>query len=224
MKRHQTLIHADALPTPAERYVQSARAARQPAGTGYRAIGTDHFALPRDRPAVAARGGTLKRNFQGYTAEDAGTLIGPGASSIRSPRRGYVRNAPDLPAYRRLAAKHGPAAVKGITLCDDDRIRAYAIERLMRDFALRFDDLREKFGKQAGRIRNSLRKRTATISCAWGRTHSKSRPAMHGHLRERDHPASASARSRVALSTATPSEAALARPASRRVPGRRTPS
>ena len=154
MKRHQALIDADALPTPTERYVQSARAAQRLVDAGYQAIGIDHFALPGDPLAMASRSGTMKRNFQGYTVDDANTLIGLGVSSIGSLQQGYVQNAPDMPTYRRLVGEHGLAAVKGITLSDDDRLRSYVIERLMCDFALQFDDLREKFGNQADRIQN----------------------------------------------------------------------
>lgn len=154
MKRHQTMICADTLPTPTERYVQSARATQRLVDAGYVAIGIDHFARPGDRLAVAARDGTMRRNFQGYTVDDAGTLVGLGVSSIGRLQQGYAQNAPDMPTYRRLVEEYGLAAVKGITLSEDDRLRAHVIERLMCDFALQFDDLRAKFGNRADRIQN----------------------------------------------------------------------
>ncbi len=158
MKRHQTMIRADALPTPTERYVQAARASRRLIGAGYVAIGIDHFARPGDTLAKAARDGTLKRNFQGYTVDDAGTLIGLGVSSIGRLQQGYVQNAPDMPTYRRLVDESGFAAVKGISLSDEDRLRAHVIERLMCDFALRFDDLQARFGQRADHIRTEAQR------------------------------------------------------------------
>ena len=45
-------------------------------GAGFDAIGLDHFARPADALAVAARTGALRRNFQGYTTDDAPVLLG----------------------------------------------------------------------------------------------------------------------------------------------------
>ncbi len=42
-------------------------------GFGYQPVGIDHFALPDDDLAIAAREGTLNRNFQGYTNDRCGT-------------------------------------------------------------------------------------------------------------------------------------------------------
>lgn len=79
-KKHQKLIDEAALPDREARMAQSARAAALIREAGYEAIGLDHFALPGDTLAVAARRGALRRNFQGYTddgydADRAGTLL-----------------------------------------------------------------------------------------------------------------------------------------------------
>jgi oxygen-independent coproporphyrinogen-3 oxidase len=92
MKAHQQLIHEAALPGPAERLDQSEAAADRLIGEGYVRIGLDHFALPQDALALAAREGRLHRNFQGYTADAAPTLLGLGASAIGSLPQGYVQN------------------------------------------------------------------------------------------------------------------------------------
>src|SRR5690606_27037380 len=65
MKTHQKMIDEKALPGVVERYQQSQLAAARIIAAGYEAIGIDHFALPDDKLAVAAREGTLHRNFQG---------------------------------------------------------------------------------------------------------------------------------------------------------------
>ncbi len=94
MKKHQTMIDETALPDTAERFAQADLAARLIAEAGYQAIGIDHFALPDDSLAVAARDGTMRRNFQGYTDDSAEFLIGMGASSIGQTPKGHVQNMP----------------------------------------------------------------------------------------------------------------------------------
>src|SRR5262249_49088456 len=99
----------------------------------------DHFALRRDDLAQAARARRLRRNFQGYTTDEAGALIGLGASSIGRLPQGYVQNAPDVASYARAIKAGQFAVVKGIAVSDDDRRRAAIIERLMCDFAVDLD-------------------------------------------------------------------------------------
>ncbi len=145
MKKHQTLIPEDALPDVAERFRQMTLAADMLVASGYQAIGIDHFAKPADRLAVADREGTLRRNFQGYTDDAADALIGLGASSIGQLPQGYVQNMPATGEYQRMADSTGLAAVRGIQLTDEDRMRAHVIERIMCDFGFSFDDLRQRF-------------------------------------------------------------------------------
>jgi oxygen-independent coproporphyrinogen-3 oxidase len=138
-KAHQRLIDTATLPGAAERIEQAAIAAETLASFGYRPVGLDHFALPGDELSIAARKGTLHRNFQGYTTDDADALIGIGASSIGKLPQGYVQNAPDMGRYARSMSAGNFATVKGLALTDDDRLRAGIIERLMCDLALDLD-------------------------------------------------------------------------------------
>lgn len=145
MKKHQTLIPEQALPDVDERYAQMTMAAGMLLEAGYEAIGIDHFAKPTDRLAVAARNGTLRRNFQGYTDDQATALIGFGASSIGQLPQGYVQNMVATGEYERMTENTGLTAVRGIVLSDDDRMRAHIIERIMCDFGFDFAPVREKF-------------------------------------------------------------------------------
>ncbi len=138
-KTHQRLIDTASLPGANERLEQAAAAAEVFASFGYEAIGLDHFALPDDELSIAARSGRLHRNFQGYTTDDADTLIGVGASSIGKLPQGFVQNAPDTAGYARAIAAGRFATVKGLALTDDDKLRAAIIERLMCDLALDLD-------------------------------------------------------------------------------------
>lgn len=145
LKPHMRLIDEAALPGPEERFAQSNRAGALIVAEGYVRIGLDHFALPGDPMAQALEGGALKRNFQGYTTDSAPALIGFGASAIGRLPQGYVQNAPASHDYARRVANGGLAAVRGIALTDDDRMRGYAIERLMCEHRLIRDELLEKF-------------------------------------------------------------------------------
>jgi oxygen-independent coproporphyrinogen-3 oxidase len=141
MKPHQRLIDAGTLPGAAERLAQAAAARAVLLDRGYDAVGLDHFALPQDALAVAARAGRLRRNFQGYTADPADALLGFGASAIGSLPQGFVQNAPDAGGYARAIDASRLATVRGLALTADDRRRGRIIERLMCDFAADLDTL-----------------------------------------------------------------------------------
>ncbi|MER9095429.1 oxygen-independent coproporphyrinogen III oxidase [Mesorhizobium sp. M0700] len=151
-KKHQTMIDEAWLPGPAERFAQSQLAARAIMDQGYEAIGLDHFAKPGDALALAARAGTLHRNFQGYTEDRYETLIGLGPSSISQFRQGYAQNMPSTAEYGRMVEDGGLAAVRGIALSEDDRVRGWIIERLMCDFGFSAIVLVERFGKAGQRL------------------------------------------------------------------------
>ena len=136
MKRHQRLIDEAALPGAAERAAQFEVAAARLEEAGYVAIGLDHFALPEDSLAVARKQGRLHRNFQGYTTDDAGALLGFGASAIGSLPQGYVQNAVPIPEYRDAIRGGRLATARGIRVSAHDRLRRAIIERLMCDFAV----------------------------------------------------------------------------------------
>lgn len=136
MKPHQKLINEADLPGPEARFEQSQSAARYLSAKGWQAIGLDHFALPHDAMAAAARAGRLKRNFQGYTTDEAPLLIGLGASSISRSPRGYVQNCSGERDWR-MAVEAGELPVaRGVALVARDAFFAEIIERLMCDFVV----------------------------------------------------------------------------------------
>ncbi|PDQ23081.1 oxygen-independent coproporphyrinogen III oxidase [Mesorhizobium sanjuanii] len=146
-KKHQTMIDEAWLPDSMERFAQAQIAASLMLKAGYQAVGFDHFARSDDALAIAARTGTLHRNFQGYTEDRCETLIGLGPSSISQFRQGYAQNMPATAEYGRMVEQGGLAVVRGIELSDDDRVRGWIIERLMCDFAFSAIDLIERFGE-----------------------------------------------------------------------------
>lgn len=113
-KKHQKAIPEDRLPGARERFDQMLAAARTLGASGYQSIGFDHFARPEDPLARAARNGSLRRNFQGYTNDPYDVLIGFGASSISEAPQGYAQNVPDPTRYAEAMDAHGSAVTRGV--------------------------------------------------------------------------------------------------------------
>ncbi len=157
LKPHQRLIDAAALPGAGERLDQAEAARAMLLALGYQAIGLDHFALPDDDLAVAARAGRLRRNFQGYTTDGADALIGLGASAIGRLPQGFVQNTPAIRAYSAAINAGRPATARGIALSEEDRIRGRIIERILCDFEVDLDAIAgEASGSSRGRFEPEL--------------------------------------------------------------------
>lgn len=152
MKRHQAMIDEAALPDAAARFRGSQLASDIVSAWGYERIGIDHFALVADPLARAARGGRLRRNFQGYTDDSCDVLLGLGASAVGRVPQGYVQNALPVDEYARRVAAGELPITRGVALGEDDRVRAHAIERFMCDFRLSGGELRQRFGDEATKV------------------------------------------------------------------------
>lgn len=149
MKKHMNMINAAELPSAMERFEQARAAAELLVSLGYERIGFDHFALPSDSMAGAARDARLKRNFQGYTDDPATALIGFGASSISEFPQGYAQNAPATGDYMRRVRAGELSTVRGYKLLPDDRMRKAFIEQLLCHFAVHAVPFTEEFGDAA---------------------------------------------------------------------------
>jgi oxygen-independent coproporphyrinogen-3 oxidase len=149
MKSHQRLIDESALPGPAERLAQYLAAAERLQDAGYIWIGLDHFALPNDALAIAAREGGLHRNFQGYTTDGAPVRLGFGPSAIGALPRGYVQNAAPMHVYREAVEADRLPIARGFVLDDDDRLRATVIERLMCDLQVDLGEVCKGFDRES---------------------------------------------------------------------------
>ena len=131
MAKKQRMIPEDALPGASARFDQAEAAAARLEVHGYQAVGLDHFARPDDPLAVAAKAGTLRRNFQGYTTDTAAALIGVGATSIGRTPAGFVQNIAETGAWSRAVAAGDLPIAKGVRLSDQDRLRNDVIEAIM---------------------------------------------------------------------------------------------
>jgi len=101
------------------------------ADAGYVYIGMDHFALPDDELAQSQARGTLHRNFMGYTTHADSDLVGLGVSAISHVADTYSQNARDLDSWRQALEAGELPVCRGVTLDDDDELRADLIQRLM---------------------------------------------------------------------------------------------
>ncbi|WP_114394849.1 oxygen-independent coproporphyrinogen III oxidase [Oleisolibacter albus] len=130
-KAHQGRIEEVDLPDADERLRQLVAIEEALLAAGYVRIGMDHFARPDDAIAIAARTGTLRRNFQGYTTDGADALIGLGASAIGRLPQGFVANVVPVPGYLKAVEQTGLAVGRGFAVSVEDRLRAELIERVM---------------------------------------------------------------------------------------------
>jgi len=140
---NQRLIDERALPDALARYSMSQMLARALQQAGYTQRGIDHFARAGDALATAP----LNRNFQGYTTDAAEHLLGLGASAIGKLPQGYVQNAVGAREYMEAIDRGQLATARGLALTDDDRLRGFVIERLMCDFTVSADAVRDAFGE-----------------------------------------------------------------------------
>jgi oxygen-independent coproporphyrinogen-3 oxidase len=149
MKPHQQLLPLAELPDGPARWEQAMAAAARLQDHGYRWIGLDHFARPEDAMAEAARTGRLRRNFQGYTTDQAETLLGFGASSIGALPQGYVQNLPEVKDWEAAVSAGRLPVHRGLAIGADDRLRRHVIERLMCDLEVDLAAAAARFGERA---------------------------------------------------------------------------
>ncbi|MDP6124369.1 MAG: oxygen-independent coproporphyrinogen III oxidase [Candidatus Latescibacteria bacterium] len=132
IKAHQDkYIDTDLLPSPDTKLELLCQTMDLFTSSGYRQIGMDHFAVPDDELSTALDGGTLHRNFMGYTTKAAPDFVGFGISSIGDVAGGYAQNTKKLSEYYESLDAGSPPLERGYRLADDDKIRRHVIQRLM---------------------------------------------------------------------------------------------
>lgn len=146
MLPRQRMIDDTLLPNAHARFTQSLLAHEMLEEQGFATIGFDHYARPDDPLAEAAAAGRLRRNFQGFTDDDADALIGLGASAISQVGNVIVQNGKHLGRYVEMVNSGGLAGVKGVTLQPTDRARGWVIERLLCDGQVDLDIAHRTFG------------------------------------------------------------------------------
>ena len=143
-QKHQRLLDPDALPAAAEREAMQRAAHADLLAGGRVAVGMDHFARPGDPLLLHCT-----RNFQGYSSDPAGTLLGFGASAISRFREGHAQHHAATPDWRAAVEAGRLATARGIAVDGDDRARGEVIEALMCRFEAPLDAIAEAAGVRA---------------------------------------------------------------------------
>ena len=146
MAKKQRMIDEAALPRSAARLEQATSAAKALERAGYVAIGLDHFALPEDDMAKAAARGTLRRNFQGYTTDNAQALLGVGSTSISRTPDGFAQNISETGAWARDVENGRLPIAKGRAFVGQDAMRGFVIESLMCLGKVDLHEVAQRFG------------------------------------------------------------------------------
>lgn len=115
-------------------------------GAGYQQIGMDHFALPSDELAIAARRRTLHRNFMGYTTKVAPDMVGVGVSAIGDIGGAYAQNTKKLSRYYATLDNGRFPIERGYLLDADDDVRRHVITQLMCNFFVDRQAVEDRFG------------------------------------------------------------------------------
>lgn len=127
----QRAIDATDLPDQRERFAMAGLGHAQLSANGYWPVGFDHFARPGDPLAKAAFGGRVRRNFQGFTDDEAPNLVGLGASAISRFPHLLAQNEKNSGRYRMIATQGLLTADRGIERSADDRERGAIVEQLL---------------------------------------------------------------------------------------------
>jgi oxygen-independent coproporphyrinogen III oxidase len=127
----QRRVDASALPDQAERFAMAAMGHAMLVAEGYVPVGFDHFARPDDAIARATLAGTLQRNFQGFTEDQAPALIGLGASSISSFPDLLVQNEKNAGRYRMLLSQDRLTGAHGVRRSAEDQANGAIIRALL---------------------------------------------------------------------------------------------
>ncbi|MCL4672936.1 MAG: coproporphyrinogen III oxidase, partial [Sphingomonadaceae bacterium] len=128
----QKAVDARDMPDQDSRFAMAAQGHAYFCTHGYVPVGFDHFARAGSDPlAHAAMAGTVHRNFQGFTDDDAPVLIGLGASAISSFPHLLVQNEKNSGRYRMLLSQGHLAQERGIARSSSDQERATVIEQVL---------------------------------------------------------------------------------------------
>jgi oxygen-independent coproporphyrinogen-3 oxidase len=147
LKPHQRRLPI--LPEGADKLALFEQAVATFTAKGWDFIGMDHFARPEDDLARASRSGRLRRNFQGYTTDDA-QIVGIGASSISDVGGAFAQNEVGLAKYYASIDAGQLATVRGLVRTRDDDVRGEIITDLMCNFRC---DLGPGFDSEVERLR-----------------------------------------------------------------------
>ena len=122
----------------------------------YQPIGLDHFVRKDDELYTASQNGQLHRNFQGYcTRRTTGQVYAFGVTGISQLGTAYAQNTKDIMEYiEKVEAGILPVA-KGYLLSREEQITREAIEMLMCNYRIDWNELSEQLSTPARSIKQA---------------------------------------------------------------------
>lgn len=149
MKKHMRLIRDEDLPDAALRIDQFGAAERLLVANGMEPVGLDHFVRAEDDMHRAHHAKTLARNFQGYTTDGAGTMIGLGVSSIGRFPHGFFQNVANMTEYSAAILDKKLPTARGCAISAEDALRGEIISDLMCYLQADVFAILQKHGKES---------------------------------------------------------------------------
>lgn len=146
IKANQRRLQPDEFPAPPLKLQLYRNTLARLLGAGYVPIGMDHFSLPDDELAIAAREGRLARNFMGYTVKPSTMTIAFGVSAIGDLVGGYFQNSRKLSSYYQALDQDRLPIERGRLLSNDDCVRRNVIMQLMCNFRIDKTRTSSQFG------------------------------------------------------------------------------
>ena len=119
-KKHHRLLPVGELPSPEGKALIFLGMSQRLHRHGYEPVGMDHFALPGDELSMAAKTGSLMRNFMGYTPCKAPHVLGTGMTGISFLDNHYFQNVSTLGSYDEMLGKGKPPVIRSYGLTPQD--------------------------------------------------------------------------------------------------------
>lgn len=158
VNKSQLLLEKAGLPAGEEKSNMYDTARQLLKEAGYEAVGMDHFVRPDDELFTALQTKQLHRNFQGYcTRRTTGQVYAFGVTGISQLSTAYSQNIKDITAYIETINQGGFAVTKGYSLSYEEQLTREAIESLMCNGSLDWEEL----ARQAGISSQTYRAATA---------------------------------------------------------------
>ena len=130
MKKQQKALERFPMPDQKQR-ARLASLARSRLEDVYCPIGIDHFAKPGDSLESAQKNRALRRNFQGYTTDQAYLLLAFGPSAISRLPQGYVQAQSDAALWMQEVEADRLTSTRGLALSAEDVMRSTLIEQIL---------------------------------------------------------------------------------------------
>jgi oxygen-independent coproporphyrinogen III oxidase len=145
------------LPTTEEKFGLFGMSYDMLSSNGYVPIGLDHYAKPTDDLAIALKEKKLHRNFQGYcTRQTTGQVYAFGSSGISQLWNAYSQNNKNYQEYIAIIERNELAVERGYRLSQSDIICREAVNSVMCNGYLDFDEMAREFNLSEFELKSIL--------------------------------------------------------------------